>query len=475
MQQYLEIIGDTIDNGVFKGDRTGTGTTSKFGMQKRFALHKLWKAILPTVTTKFTHTHSIEHELFWMLSGDTRLEYLIANKVRIWNEWVLKGTEVWATLTFDELYDYLEKKWSVSVTYVNSDAPYKLIDQDPAKKYLEISTQAYNDATDITNYELISAGRAEELSYEHLRRIYRVVEGKEPQRLIGGDLGPVYGKTWRNIEDVRIIPKLQWHLYEAKGFEFVVDLPGEDYTKDRCVIQRRVDQVAELLDMLSHEPEQGDKGKNRDSRRLIICAWDPCLIEDQALPPCHAFIQFWTRKLTLEERLEAYRAQDEQRIQYQAEKEGVVERGSPIPSTIASYVACLQLWRKDTVTVDDVAKEFDQLKVPTRAISCGLYQRSADTFLGVPFNITFYCLMTHMLANQFNMVAEEFVWTGGDVHAYSNHEEQIALQRTREPFETPEIRFLPESVGKSILEISQADYEIIGYESHPHIAGKVAV
>lgn len=95
--------------------------------------------------------------------------------------------------------------------------------------------------------------------------------------------------------------------------------------------------------------------------------------------------------------------------------------------------------------------------------------------MGIPFNITFYSLLTHMLANQLGMVADEFVWSGGDVHIYSNHQEQTDLQLTREPYEQPTIRFKPDAVGKDIREICEDDFEIIGYESHPHIAGKVAV
>ena len=83
--------------------------------------------------------------------------------------------------------------------------------------------------------------------------------------------------------------------------------------------------------------------------------------------------------------------------------------------------------------------------------------------------------MTHLLANQFNMVAEEFIWTGGDTHVYSNHEEQVELQLTRECYGTPTITFKPESKGKHLLDITRNDYTIDNYNFHPHIAGKVAV
>lgn len=83
--------------------------------------------------------------------------------------------------------------------------------------------------------------------------------------------------------------------------------------------------------------------------------------------------------------------------------------------------------------------------------------------------------MTHMLANQLNMVADEFIWTGGDVHAYLNHVDQIDLQLTRKPFDAPTISFKPEAVGKDIRDIRPEDFVIENYQFHPHIAGKVAI
>lgn len=465
MKQYHEILEQIASQGSRKGDRTGTGTTSWFGQHKRFDLHHKFQPRLPVVTTKKIHLQSIEHELFWMLAGDTRLEYLIENGVRIWNEWVKSGTEVWRDLTFDELHTYLDKHWAVTATFANSDTPYSMTWPEEGEKYLQISLDAYREATTTSDIELLGSGRGNELNYEHLRRIYRVVEGKEPQVLIGGDLGPVYGKTWRDIDDVRIVPKLDWPTYEERKFDFVIDIPGEDYTKDRCVIQRKVDQVAEVLHLLEKEP---------DSRRIIICAWDPRLVEDQALPPCHAFIQFWTRELTLQERLDVLNAQAEI-MEEKEREEGIVWRGTPRPTTVEQFIKYLELWRKEPVTEKDLGIKFDDLGVSKRAISCQLYQRSCDVFLGVPFNITFYSLLTHMLANQFNMVAEEFIWTGGDTHIYSNHETQVETQLVRECYGMPTIAFKPESKGKHILDINRDDYTIDNYKFHPHIAGKVAV
>ncbi|HSG59768.1 MAG TPA: thymidylate synthase [Woeseiaceae bacterium] len=114
-----------------------------------------------------------------------------------------------------------------------------------------------------------------------------------------------------------------------------------------------------------------------------------------------------------------------------------------------------------------------QFYVAEGKLSCQLYQRSCDIFLGVPFNIASYALLTHMLAQQADLDAGEFIWTGGDCHLYSNHLEQADEQLTREPLPLPRlaIRRRP----PSIFDYRYEDFEILGYESHPHIKAAVAV
>lgn len=177
-----------------------------------------------------------------------------------------------------------------------------------------------------------------------------------------GDLGPVYGYQWRS-----------W--------------PAPD--------GRHIDQIANLMAMLK---------KNPDSRRLIVSAWNPALIDEMALPPCHALFQF--------------------------------------------YVADGKL-------------------------SCQLYQRSADIFLGVPFNIASYALLTLMVAQVAGLQPGEFIWTGGDCHLYANHLEQADLQLTREPLPLPSMKLNPEV--KDLFDFRFDDFELVGYEAHPHIKAPVAV
>ncbi len=184
-----------------------------------------------------------------------------------------------------------------------------------------------------------------------------------------GSLGPVYGVQWRN-----------W--------------PKPDGS--------HVDQISEVVRQLKQSP---------DSRRIIVSAWNPGLIDQMALPPCHAFFQF--------------------------------------------YVAPPQA-------------EGERPK-----LSCQLYQRSADIFLGVPFNIASYALLTHMLAQQCDMDVGDFIWTGGDCHIYSNHTEQVELQlsRTPHPYPVLHIKRKPDS----IFDYAYEDFEVREYEHHPAIKAPVAV
>ncbi len=114
-----------------------------------------------------------------------------------------------------------------------------------------------------------------------------------------------------------------------------------------------------------------------------------------------------------------------------------------------------------------------QFYVADGKLSCQLYQRSCDVFLGVPFNIASYALLTMMMAQVTGLKPGDFVWTGGDVHIYRNHLEQVKLQLTREPLKLPEMKINP--VVKNIFGFKYEDFELVGYKAHPHIPGKVSV
>lgn len=187
-----------------------------------------------------------------------------------------------------------------------------------------------------------------------------------------GDLGPIYGSQWRN-----------WN-------------------------NDGIDQISEVIELIKTNP---------DSRRMMVTAWNPSVLPDPgnsfaenvaqgraALPPCHAFMQF--------------------------------------------YVA-------------------------NGKLSCQMYQRSCDIFLGVPFNIASYALLTQMMAQVTNLEQGEFVHTLGDAHIYLNHIEQVKLQLTRKPYSLPQIKINPEV--KNIFDFKFEDFELVGYESHPHIKGEISV
>ncbi len=154
--------------------------------------------------------------------------------------------------------------------------------------------------------------------------------------------------------------------------------------------------------------------KKPDSRRHIVTAWNPADVEKMALPPCHALFQF-----------------------YVSQPERGAAAGRP------------------------------------GKLSCQLYQRSCDTFLGLPFNIASYALLTHMVAQQCDLEVGEFIWTGGDVHIYKNHLEQVALQLSREPLPLPELKIKRKPA--SIFEYQFEDFEIVNYQSYPGIKASIAV
>ena len=177
-----------------------------------------------------------------------------------------------------------------------------------------------------------------------------------------GDLGPVYGAQWRSWPD------------------------GNNGT---------IDQIENLINGINNNP---------DSRRHIVSAWNPALVDEMALPPCHSLFQF--------------------------------------------YVANGEL-------------------------SCQLYQRSADIFLGVPFNIASYALLTHMIAQVCNLKAGKFVHTLGDAHLYINHLEQAKLQLSREVMGLPELKL--SSNVNNIFDFKFEDIELVTYESRPAISAPIAV
>ena len=198
----------------------------------------------------------------------------------------------------------------------------------------------------------------------------------------------------------------------------------------------RIDQFKEVMAGLKANPF---------GRRHIVSAWNVGELVDMALPPCHLLFQFYVRPLKYQERRE-----------------------------LAAH-----LHDREDLLVNEAAREvsdaMDSLCVPRFTLSTQVYQRSADLFLGVPFNITSYSLLTHMVAHCCGYATDELVWTGGDVHLYNNHVEQAKTQLLREPMKAPRLK-LRDTEGKRYpWEFEYEDIEIMDYEHHPKILAPVAI
>ncbi|WP_339118918.1 thymidylate synthase [Halomonas sp. BMC6] len=263
-----------------------------------------------------------------------------------------------------------------------------------------------------------------------------------------GDLGPVYGVQWRKWDDTRVIQDSELAKYKERGFEVIFG----DWYAGMVAVSRKIDQIADLLHQLRTNP---------DSRRLILTAWNPSVVEEQALPPCHSFVQFYTRELSFKERSDIARERVLLKVENNAELDD------------SEYVLAKSGHLEN---IDDtIPEELLEGVVPaTRGISCHLYQRSGDFFLGVPFNIASYSLLTHMLAKCVGMEPLEFVHTIGDAHLYSNHLDQINEQMSREGVDcTPIVTLLGEYNDPA--EFNYYDINIYGYESEAVIKAPVAV
>jgi thymidylate synthase len=224
-----------------------------------------------------------------------------------------------------------------------------------------------------------------------------------------GNLGPVYGKQWVN--------------WGEKGNKYS---KYNDYKEG-------INQINNIIETIKTDPT---------SRRMIVSAWNVGELDEMALAPCHAFFQFNCTPLTFNERLDIY-----------------TERWN-------------RLKLVDTADVKD-DKKLDDRGIPRYRLDLQLYQRSVDTFLGLPFNIASYSLLLMMVAHCTNTVPGEFVWTGGDCHLYSNHIEQAELMLTRDPKPLPKVELNPHI--NDIFEFEFEDFRLTGYEPHPVIKAQVAV
>ena len=377
-KQYITLLQDILDNGVTKQDRTGTGTLSVFGRQIR---HKMSDGF-PLLTTKKISFRLIVTELLWFLRGDTNIKFLVDNDCHIWDGDSYKNYDKFC----------IDTKW-----------------MEPVKKEL--------------NGEVYDMGR----KYDKDGFINQIRTDDEFAKK-WGDLGPVYGKQWRD-----------WVRKTTRDEKIVK--PG--------VYETGIDQIANLINDLKTNP---------DSRRLMVNAWNVGELDQMTLPPCHYGFQVYTRELSPIE------------IVDQAKKDG--------------------LWRNEIpegMTLSELQKYFK-----TRSISLMFNMRSCDTFLGLPFNIASYGLLLEIIAKAVDMVPDELIGNLGDVHLYSNHIEQAKEQLTRQPYPLPTLNINTEwwptesgecGVGPidavAVVEgfsndnfckcLLEEDLQLGNYQSHPHI------
>jgi thymidylate synthase len=245
-----------------------------------------------------------------------------------------------------------------------------------------------------------------------------------------GGIGPGYGFQWRHWPgeiQQRIVGTQDW-----TPLSFNEDGSAYAYT-GAAVRVVQVDQISEVLDILRKSP---------DSRRIVVNAWNPGYISKMALPPCHMMFQFYTVELTFQERL------------------------SLIDDPVAFFPA-------RATSMEEKLEVMDTIGIPKRRLDCMLYQRSADSFLGVPFNILSYSLLVHMMAHQLDMAAGEFVWVGGDCHIYNDHFTQVEEILSRTPSRlTPRLKFTDKPA--SLFEYEWPHLEIVDYEHQGEIKAPVS-
>ena len=345
---YLKLLKDILDNGVEKQDRTGTGTRSVFGKQIRHSMSEGF----PLLTTKKMPFKTITTELLWFLKGDTNIKYLVDNGCNIWNG-------------------------------------------DAYKKYTtELETHYLGGGDIYTKAEFIEEIKNDENGFAKK----------------WGELGPIYGKQWRN--------------WETEVFQ------KDEKSKKVFHATQQIDQIQNLINDLKTNP---------DSRRLMVNAWNVGELDQMVLPPCHYGFQVYTRELSLEERINIKGEDWLGEFRYSSD----------------SFIEEL----------------LNQGNIPTRAISLMWNQRSVDTFLGLPFNIASYGLLLEILAKEVNMIPDELIGNLGDVHLYSNHIEQAKEQISRKPMELPTVclDYREGEYDKDLKGFVPDDFVLFNYQSHPTI------
>lgn len=382
-KQYLDILKDIIDNGVWKNTRSGN-VKSVFGRTMRFNLSEG----LPLLTTKKVFTKGIIYELLWFLKGDTNIKYLVDNNVHIWDDDAFRWFK---TLDFKYLereepyYDKEDNK-----THIGVHGCYKLdycifdIEDDIENSYTIVLNNDIQNEISVTIEDLKNITKEQFIDYVkknawiHRYDIHQGHKVSDKKIYQFGDLGEIYGKQWRN--------------YGISG----------------------KDQIANIINTLKTNP---------DDRRMVLSAWNPDVLDNIALPACHMFATFWTRELTKEERIGIW-----------FNKHNLNEEifnNDKFETHSENYYLFKQYFHEKTITADELIKKIENENIPTRELSCSFTMRSNDWCCGNPYNICQYAFLTYMFCEICNMKPGELIYIGNDVHIYENHIEQAEEQISR--------------------------------------------
>ena len=522
MRQYLDFLRNILETGEEKDDRTGVGTISKFGYQMRFDVSGFK---VPWITTKFSHPKSIVSELIDLLiAGTDEIDGMAAQDVTIWDEWVKENTRVYVDLIVAERMSRVKKDETHAAFDAYRDTLYSAEEVEgwefmPASnRYrapdIDAKLHAWIDEnTKVPRRKLVkgSLGPVYGVQWRQwpVKRETRALSHRSAARFV-----EAIGK----FEELRALFENEFMLDEwlmkARAATLLdTEVPADaviaqwltqhDYMLTEEVTVRSIDQLARAVEKLKNDP---------NSRSIMVSAWNPADLPDMALEPCHSFFQLYSNNLNKQQLVGVIMRSPLLRVakqvlplEYNPEEtfvrysENVIARHEdgtmqtirdskfgPLRVVVEHQVGDIVLDHEGKALVVDsdeealmrldltVLREFaEKYNLPTRGLSCQMYQRSADAFLGVPFNISSYALLTKMLAQVVNFEPLEFIWTGGDCHIYNNHIEQVREQLTRTPKRGPSVFISNDVTG--IDQFKASDITLVDYEYHPHIAGKVAV
>ena len=463
MKQYLELLRTAMFTGEEKADRTRTGTLSIFGAQMRFDLREGF----PLVTTKKVHFKSVVHELLWFIRGDTNVKYLNDNGVTIWNEW---------------LAPWPKERPIVKVPR---------IDKAPAPYNGDFSIRGANASRESVDGKLASAWT---------RMMYRCYDPSAHNFRFYGAKGVTVASHWHDvanyISDVKTLPHWDYKLANWNDFELDKDYFGANqYGPDTCVWLPKDENIN--CDWLYIKSPDGEEFvvdgyakaevalgiKSSTLHRFVTdCVPDTLKGPNKKFKGWEFSIAapidgLFRRALVPRGELgpiygkqwRAWPAPDGRSIDQLAQ---VIEQIRRDPDSRRHIVSAWNVADLPDMALAPCHCLF-QFHVAAGRLSCKVYQRSADLFLGVPFNIASYALLTHMVAQVCDLEVGDLVWTGGDCHIYDNHRGQVVHQLLRTPRKLPTL-LLNRGV-KNINEFTFDDVTLVNYLHHPAIKGEVAV